>query len=140
LKKTVISVLIGLASMHLAAQDVVTVKVNNLKNNKGKVLFALFADAKAFPSDDKKAIKSAALTPANNAVEWVLTNLPKGKYAISLYHDENGNEELDTNWFGIPTEGYGFSNNVMGRMGPPSFEKAAFHSGNTNELEIKLNY
>jgi Uncharacterized protein conserved in bacteria (DUF2141) len=40
--------------------------------------------------------------------------------------DENGNGVLDKNFFGVPVEGYGFSNDARGSMGPPAFEKAAF--------------
>ena len=36
------------------------------------------------------------------------------------------NEKLDTNFFGIPKEQFGFSNNAKGRFGPPSFESASF--------------
>jgi uncharacterized protein (DUF2141 family) len=54
----------------------------------------------------------------------VLTNLDPGQYAIILFHDENGNGKLDKNALGVPTEPYGFSNNVRGFLGPPSFEEA----------------
>ena len=33
--------------------------------------------------------------------------LPEGEYAISLFHDENENKELDTNFIGIPKEAFG---------------------------------
>lgn len=49
-------------------------------------------------------------------------SLKAGTYAIRYFHDENENGELDTGTFGIPTEGYGFSNDARGFMGPPSFD------------------
>ena len=53
----------------------------------------------------------------------VLSNIPKGKYAISLFHDKNDDGHLNTGWFGIPKEKYGFSNNPPSRFGVPDFEK-----------------
>ena len=38
-------------------------------------------------------------------------NLPAGNYAVQVMHDENENNKLDTNFMGMPIEGYGFSNN-----------------------------
>jgi uncharacterized protein (DUF2141 family) len=52
--------------------------------------------------------------------------LPCGEYAVKVFHDENGNGELDKRILGIPAEAYGFSNDARGPMGPPEYEKAAF--------------
>ena len=49
--------------------------------------------------------------------------LPPGEYSVAVYHDVNENQELDKNFFGIPDEAYGFSNDIRGsRMGPPTFD------------------
>lgn len=51
------------------------------------------------------------------------------------------NGKLDTNWLGIPEEGYGFSNDVKIRGGTPSFDAAGFRNeGQTLEMTITLNY
>lgn len=62
----------------------------------------------------------------NRTARWTLSDVPHGTYAVALYHDQNGNDELDTNFLGRPQEPYGFSNNARGTMGPPDFEEAAF--------------
>ena len=64
--------------------------------------------------------------------------LPDGIYAIGLYVDSNKNEKLDTNFLGIPTEQFGFSNNAKGRFGPPSFESASFELDAFKEISINL--
>ena len=64
--------------------------------------------------------------------------LPDGIYAIGLYVDSNKNEKLDTNFFGIPKEQFGFSNNAKGRFGPPSFESASFELDALKEISINL--
>ena len=59
-------------------------------------------------------------------------NLPKGGYAVAVFHDEDADGELDTNFVGIPTEAYGFSNNARGVFGPPELSEQLF--------ELKTNY
>jgi uncharacterized protein (DUF2141 family) len=62
-------------------------------------------------------------------------------YAVSAFHDENSNGNLDTNFMGIPREGVGASNNAKGHLGPPKFEAAAFQfSGGKLNLKITIKY
>jgi uncharacterized protein (DUF2141 family) len=56
-------------------------------------------------------------------VELRLRNVKPGTYAIAVFHDRNGNGKLDRSFIGLPSEPYGFSNDV-GRRGAPSFEAA----------------
>ena len=56
----------------------------------------------------------------------VFEDIPYGEYAISVYHDENDNKNLDTGLFGIPKEALGTSNNVKIRFGPPKYQDASF--------------
>lgn len=56
-------------------------------------------------------------------VELRLRNVKPGSYAIAVFHDTNGNGKLDRNFIGLPSEPYGFSNDV-GRRGAPNFEAA----------------
>jgi len=71
----------------------------------------------------------------------VLTNLDPGPYTIILFHDENGNGKLDKNALGVPTEPYGFSNNVLGFLGPPAYKKAIMEINADNKaVRIALHY
>jgi uncharacterized protein (DUF2141 family) len=64
-----------------------------------------------------------------------------GTYAVSVYHDENSNDKLDTNFLGIPREGVGASNNARGHMGPPKFDSAKFEwAGAWLNLEITIKH
>ena len=67
-------------------------------------------------------------------------NLTSGSYAVSVIHDENANNTLDTNWIGIPKEGYGFSGNKMGLAGPPSFNDAEVTLQTSQRVVIKMRY
>jgi uncharacterized protein (DUF2141 family) len=59
----------------------------------------------------------------SGTVELRIRNVKPGSYAIAVFHDINGNGRLDRSFIGLPSEPYGFSNDV-GRRGPPSFEAA----------------
>ena len=73
-------------------------------------------------------------------VELVFEKVPPGTYAISVFHDANENGKLDSNFAGIPKEGFGFSNNAMGMFGPPSFGEAKFAFEGEKKIEITLKY
>jgi uncharacterized protein (DUF2141 family) len=61
-----------------------------------------------------------------NPWTWVQKDIPYGRYSIKVFHDRNGNGELDTGMWGIPTEAYGFSNNARSITGPPDIEDTLF--------------
>jgi len=68
-----------------------------------------------------------------------LDNHPEGTYALSVFHDSQNTGKLRTNAFGVPRDGYGFSNNATGTFGPPSFEKASFKvTAGKNQVDIDL--
>ena len=106
----------------VSGQDI-TVKVNNLDNNKGKVLVAIYDSKDSFLN---KRYKGTMSKINDNTCEVTFKNIPEGVYAISLFHDENDNNKMDSNFLGIPKEDYGCSNNATGFMGPPKWEDAKF--------------
>ncbi|GHU79112.1 hypothetical protein FACS1894145_2550 [Bacteroidia bacterium] len=120
-------------SVTVNAQHKLTVIVDGIKKQKGKLMIGVYNSDATFM---KKTYKGFAADVTDTTLEFTI-DLPTGEYAISLYHDANGNNKLDTGIFGIPTEGYGFSNNVKGFMGPPSFEKSKFSL--TDSLIIRIN-
>lgn len=69
-----------------------------------------------------------------------IENLSPGKYSFKYFHDENNNKKLDTNWLGIPREGFGFSNNPGIGFGPPSAEKILFELKETTVLQCTPKY
>ena len=52
--------------------------------------------------------------------------LPPGQYAMTVFHDSNGNGELDTSFMGSPKEPIAMSNNAKSKFGPPDYEDAVF--------------
>ena len=106
----------------LSGQDI-TVKVNNLDSNNGKVFIAIYDSENSFLG---KQFKGTISNINENSCMVVFENIPQGIYAISLFHDENDNGKMDSNFLGIPKEDYGCSNNATGFMGPPKWEDAKF--------------
>lgn len=134
--------LIGLFSLVIYAGDNqkarLVVKINGLKNDQGTVKVALCNSPENY-KDDRSPYKAAIIEIRNNQAIAVFDNLPAGSYAIKAFHDENNNDDFDTNFLGIPKEDYGFSNNVKGLFGPPSWNAAKFIL-NKNDQVIEINF
>jgi len=108
------------------------IEISGIINDKGKIMLQLY--------DGKETTVNQAMGDIkDNKCMLSFKNLKAGKYAIRYFHDENGNGELDTNAFGIPKEGYGFSNNAKGSFGPPAFEKWIFDLNENKKLALKIN-
>jgi uncharacterized protein (DUF2141 family) len=103
--------------------SVITVRIEGLRNERGTVYVSLHDNKKSF-DDNKGAMQSMQARPKQGTARVVFENVPPGKYALSFIHDENDNKKLDTNWIGIPKEGFGYSKDAMGRFGPPKFDDA----------------
>ncbi len=114
-----------LAPAFASAADLV-VRIEGVRSADGDIRVAVHrrADGAVFP--DSAGIVKAAMRPAAKAGDLVFAGLAPGKYAIAAFHDEDRDGDLDTNLLGIPTEGYGFSNEARGTFGPPGFDAAAF--------------
>jgi uncharacterized protein (DUF2141 family) len=111
-----------LAASQAGAADL-TIHVDDVKAAGGRIEVAVYNSAGAFLKTATGAAGTAASADANTVV---VKDLPAGDYAFAVFHDANSNGKLDKNLLGIPTEDYAFSNNALGRMGPPSFEQARF--------------
>jgi uncharacterized protein (DUF2141 family) len=115
------AILVALISTSAFPQTSLEVNIRNVKDTKGTVRVGLFMNEKEFL---KRADFGKVIKAQKGEVTVVFENLLPGDYAISVIHDANENGEIDSNVFGIPTEGFGFGNNAMGTFGPPSFDKA----------------
>jgi len=116
------------------------INIPNVKNDSGTISAALWNTATGFPNDGApvKVQMDKAKTGQNFLI---FKDLEPATYAISLIHDENENAELDSNFLGIPTEGYGFSNDATGSFGPASFEDSAFQVEDKDlQIEISIIY
>jgi uncharacterized protein (DUF2141 family) len=105
-----------------------SIKVPNLRSKLGQVCVSLFNSEDGFPADSEKAISSFCMS-ASEAQETgfvSIEGLPFGTIALALFHDENSDKKLNTGIFGIPLEGFAFSNNPALRIGAPGYQECTF--------------
>lgn len=118
------------------------VEIPNIKNSTGNIACGIFESAEGFPDKFLSSARAVIIKKIRKTeAQCEFSDIPPGTYAIAVIHDENMNGELDTNWFGVPTEGYGFSNATIDEFGAPAFSAANFSfDGQDIELTSKLNY
>ncbi len=129
-----------ISNLFIQAQDnskgiTITVTVPNVTSSEGEVLFGLYDEntfMKAAPiQGEKSSIK-------DGTAKITFTNVPEGVFAISCFHDKNGNNRMDFEENGMPKESYGVSNNNMS-YGPPMWVDAKFEVGTKDmDLEIRM--
>lgn len=118
-----------------------TVQVSQLSSAVGEVVVTVYpSNPRRFlaPRGKLLRLRVKAVTPTTRAC----FNLPgPDVYAVAVYHDANANEDFDRNRLGMPTEGFGFSNDAPTRFGLPSFESARFAAKpGDNALPVKMRY
>lgn len=118
------------------------VDVSGVHNARGRIGCLLFKSDKGFPDEAARAARRTWV-PAESGKTAVCTfqGLPAGDYAVAVMHDENSNGELDTNFFGAPTEGFGFSNGAQpGMVSPPAYSKARIRLTAAARWPVRLTY
>ena len=100
------------------------IQVENLRSGDGNIVIALYDSEDSF-LDSERHVIIARPESADAPLEVVFDNLPPGDYAVAAFHDENESGDFDTNFLGIPKEGYGFSNGARAGLGPSDFDEAA---------------
>ena len=133
--KTSVLILFLAISAMATAQVAIKVDIVGLKNNKGQVLIGLYNSENRFL---KKVYKGNVALIKNEKATATFENLPAGEYAISIFHDENSNGKLDTNFMGIPKEAYAASNDAKGFMGPPKYKDAKFQANQNKHIILKV--
>jgi len=126
--------LITFSVLSYRAKSQCTLKVEiATRNNNGVVLLELFDKGHKTLSGKKEIIHDKKCV-------IMFDNLKPARYAVRYFHDENSNDKLDTNWMGLPSEGYGFSNNAYGSFGPQGFEKWLVDVKGDTKISLKPKY
>lgn len=119
----------------------VTVRIKGLVNREGQLLASLFVAPEGFPSESKKSFRSHALVISGTDMSVTFTNVPMGKCAVGVCHDQNKSGSMDSTLFGRPKEGYGVSMQTDKLLGPPSFDQACFNISTQDvSIEIEMIY
>lgn len=111
--------------------------IEGVKETKGDMKIAIYNNAEDYSKSENYFLyEDIAVTTKD--FEYMFQNIPHGTYVISVFHDLDTNDKLNTNWIGMPKEPFGFSNDAKGRMGPPKFEDASFKVEKDMEIVITL--
>ncbi|WP_053231349.1 DUF2141 domain-containing protein [Sandaracinus amylolyticus] len=122
------------AAVDAGAEGRVVVEVHGLRSVRGQVRAGLFEHTGTWLREGHERARCRVDVTARIA-RCSFGTLPPGRYALSLMHDEDGDGELDRDFFGVPTEGFAFSNDApVGLGGPPSFERACFAHREEDEI------
>lgn len=118
-----------------------TVQVNGVRASQGEVAVTLYPDdSKRFLAPKGKLLRQRvkAVAPSTSTCFY----LPAaGTYAIAVYHDANADEDFNRNAVGMPTEGFGFSNDPSTRFGLPTFNSVRFTvRGGESRIAIQMRY
>ena len=116
-------------SMAIQAQKTIDsgsidIVVDGITSNEGSIIIGVFSDKDSFLKKPMYSKKVNATKGEPVVIHF--DNIPKGTYAISLFHDKDGNNELNRRLGMIPTEPYGISNNAVSNFGPPQWNQAKF--------------
>lgn len=107
-----------LNSQNIEEKGTIIVNVDGIKNNRGGLGVLIFNQSSGFPSDKREAYRVYHSTLSALSYNVEFKDIEFGTYAVTVFHDENLNRQLDTNWLGMPREGVGVSGEVKGFFGP----------------------
>ncbi|ADR22671.1 hypothetical protein MATR_34830 [Marivirga tractuosa] len=118
-----------------------TIRVKNLRNDKGEVQIALYNKNGSIPDENYKnyyKILKGKIVNASSTITF--NNIPSGKYAVNILHDENKNGKIDKGFI-LPIEGFGFSNfQSISFKNKPTFSKASFTVNEDKSMSVKVIY
>jgi len=117
------------------------VSVSGMRSAKGNITITIYPDDAAHFLDGKYKVARQTV-PVTLPITTACFALPApAVYAVALFHDEDGDGHLNTNALGIPTEGYGFSNNPTFYFGPPGLGKVRFTlNPKDNGIDVRMKY
>ena len=122
------------------SSSTVLIEVSGFKNTRGTLNCRLFTKAADFPDGEGIVTSRVPITGPNTSCSF--SNVEPGTYAIAIVHDENGNGKLDKNFVGVPSEGYGVSNNKTYALSEPKWNESIFTLGanESKTLQVNLRY
>ena len=121
-------------------QGRVEITMTGFENAEGQALVAFFLDDSGWPDPDESIFATLTVPISDGRAFAVVDDVPAGSFAVSVFHDEDGDRELGSGALGIPSEAYGFSADARDMFGPPDFEEARLElaAGETKQITIRI--
>ncbi|SDR88631.1 DUF2141 domain-containing protein [Gramella sp. MAR_2010_147] len=136
MKTLIITILMLVFSLISTAQNSVEITMTGFESNEGKAVFGLYSSKENWLEKTFKTLKTEII---EGEATIVFQDLPDGEYAISAFHDEDENGELDMFLGFYPAEDYATSNNAPAKFGPPNWKDAKFELKNGSTEKQKIN-
>lgn len=127
----------GNAQSKSSSGGTLVVEVDGFRNSEGRARAGLFRSDDGFPLDVDEVDTKAEAPIEGKKATLKFTDVPHGTYSVVVYHDEDADGSLDTNWMGMPKEGAGIYKPVTSRLPPPDFDDCKF-SFDKARLEVKI--
>lgn len=113
-----------------------SVAVSNVRNSQGAVFIAVYDGAHWLKPGQFQAHRRVRARQGTVSVSF--DGMEPGRYAIAVFHDENDNGRVDTNFLGLPAEGFGFSK--LSPFRKPAFEETSFVVDGHVSMGVRLRY
>jgi uncharacterized protein (DUF2141 family) len=121
--------------------NAILVRVHGVRNTGGQVVAVLYGDDPDNFLKNGKRLARTVVPAAEGTVALCLTSPGQGTFAVAAYHDEDGDMRLSKDFFGLPAEGWGLSNNPAFKLRKPRFDEAAFQvQRGVFVIDINLRY
>ena len=119
------------------ASYTLTIQVENVNKDGGNIGVLVFKSIHGWPENRAEALKDIIVPARPGTVTVIVPGLAAGDYAVAIAHDVNRNHKLDKNFFGVPKEQWGMSNNPHATVKAPPFSAAKFSVRNDMEIHVK---
>jgi uncharacterized protein (DUF2141 family) len=120
------TLLFAVATTAIADTGQLTIRLVGFTSDEGTAAYAMWSGPDDWLGKEGTTVTDGFAPIVEGVSEIVIDALPFGEYAVSAYHDQNNNQQLDTRIFGIPKEPLGTSNDAKMRFGPPKYQDAKF--------------
>lgn len=141
----VIGLVVSLMAQSASSQPVssasakLDIAIQGIRSAEGVIRVAVCSPDTGFPDCRHQAVRSLSLAIVHGGASAQISGLPASRYAVSVFHDANGNGRLDT-FLGVPREGFGFSNDPPIRRRAPRFDEAKIDVQGEFHEAIRLRY
>ncbi|MCU0361155.1 MAG: DUF2141 domain-containing protein [Bacteroidia bacterium] len=129
-------------NQRLAIAQNLEVVFSGIRSNLGQIVLSVYTNEQGFDKDIPLKRLTYKKTQLKNGEITVTLNLPPGTYGLAMMDDENNNNEMNYNMFGIPKEGFGFSNYYLTGLFKPKFEVFKFTvlKDQKQKVQMKIRY
>ena len=118
------------------------IEIQNIRIPEGQIILSYYTNEETW-LDEKftdHEIKFSKESVADGKMTVAIENLEPGIYGIAFSDDENGDDKLNSNWLGIPKEGFGFSRNFKVHRRKPRWEEGKFRLERDTTIVINVQY